>query len=315
MISYIVTTYGETEAQVRRALESLRQMQEFTQEIILIDDGVKNYNSGLFDGYEVGDVKVRLVRQSNQGLCVARNLGVQTAVGKYVAFLDADDECVGMDLTSSFQDSPDMIRFSKKVRWTDGTETIREECSPMMSGADYLNDRVEKESLVESPCVYLYRREWMVRNKLLFTPGLLHEDMLFVIYAIGAAGTIVAIPQVGYIYHRRPDSITSSLDTRRHRLRVKSLRQIHLLLVMYQYRNPQLKLRKWLYRIRNYSAYIARRSPSRATKYQLLLIYLQLVWTGYVFFLRDEWSFIAAGARTDFGHWVYLSSLPEVIDR
>ena len=57
MISYIVTTYGETEAQVRRALDSLRQMQEFTQEIILIDDGVKNYNSGLFDGYEVGDFK------------------------------------------------------------------------------------------------------------------------------------------------------------------------------------------------------------------------------------------------------------------
>jgi len=56
-------------------------------ELILVDDGSTEDASHM----EVEDERVRLVRQGNQGVSIARNHGLDVARGEYVAFLDADD--------------------------------------------------------------------------------------------------------------------------------------------------------------------------------------------------------------------------------
>lgn len=59
-------------------------------EIIVVDDGSTDNGPDVVQQY----IKrgVRLVRQSNQGVSVARNAGLQMAASAYVAFLDADDQ-------------------------------------------------------------------------------------------------------------------------------------------------------------------------------------------------------------------------------
>jgi glycosyltransferase involved in cell wall biosynthesis len=59
-------------------------------EIIVVDDGSTDNGPDVVQQY----VKrgVHLVRQSNQGVSVARNTGLQLAESAYVAFLDADDQ-------------------------------------------------------------------------------------------------------------------------------------------------------------------------------------------------------------------------------
>lgn len=59
-------------------------------EIIVVDDGSKD------DGVDrlsvIQDSKLKVIKQENQGVSVARNTGVWNASGEFIAFLDADDQ-------------------------------------------------------------------------------------------------------------------------------------------------------------------------------------------------------------------------------
>jgi glycosyltransferase involved in cell wall biosynthesis len=58
-------------------------------ELIVIDDGSTDESPKILS--ESNDSRIRVLTQSHSGVCVARNRGLRTARGEFVAFLDADD--------------------------------------------------------------------------------------------------------------------------------------------------------------------------------------------------------------------------------
>lgn len=58
-------------------------------EIVVIDDGSRDNPRPAIEA--VGDKRVRYIRQDNAGGGAARNNGIETARGRYIAFLDSDD--------------------------------------------------------------------------------------------------------------------------------------------------------------------------------------------------------------------------------
>ena len=87
-ISAVIPAYNSQE-HIARAIDSVLAQTRPADEIIVVDDGSTDKTADVVRGY--GD-KVILIQQENGGVSVARNTGIETATGDWIAFLDADDE-------------------------------------------------------------------------------------------------------------------------------------------------------------------------------------------------------------------------------
>ena len=87
-ITVIIPTFNR-EAFVARAIDSVLTQRFTDHEIIVIDDG--STDDTRFALKRFGN-RIRYVQQEHAGVSAARNAGVQSATGEWVAFLDSDDE-------------------------------------------------------------------------------------------------------------------------------------------------------------------------------------------------------------------------------
>ena len=89
LVSVIMPAYN-AERYIVHAIESVLS-QDVSLELLIIDDCSKDRTAEVAENYADGK-KVKLFRnQQNQGVAESRNTGIRQALGKYVAFLDADD--------------------------------------------------------------------------------------------------------------------------------------------------------------------------------------------------------------------------------
>ena len=88
-VSVVIPLYNKGKY-VERALTSVLAQTYQPFEIIVIDDG--STDDGPEKVLKLNDPRIILIRQENRGPGAARNAGLAMAKGKYVSFLDADDE-------------------------------------------------------------------------------------------------------------------------------------------------------------------------------------------------------------------------------
>jgi glycosyltransferase involved in cell wall biosynthesis len=60
-------------------------------EIILIDDGSTDCSSKICDEYALKDERIKVIHKKNGGAASARNAGLKSCTGEYIAFVDSDD--------------------------------------------------------------------------------------------------------------------------------------------------------------------------------------------------------------------------------
>ena len=90
LISVIVPVYN-VERYLRECLDSLLSQTYPNLEIILIDDGSEDSSGAICDEYASNNENIKAIHKANQGLGIARNVGLQKMHGKYVTFVDSDD--------------------------------------------------------------------------------------------------------------------------------------------------------------------------------------------------------------------------------
>lgn len=211
LISIIVPVYN-VEDYLERCVNSILNQTYSDFEILLIDDGSTDSSSKLCDILSMKDRRIKPFHKNNGGLGSARNYGIDHADGKYVCFVDSDDEVEKEYLFSLYTAMKDC----------DADLGV---CGYYYSSGKYhqpycLEDKVitAKELLERFACgdsaFYfswnkLYKRELIQDMNARFSDRHCAEDMLFNSYFYRNVSHAVLIQKPLYIYYVNSGSLSN----------------------------------------------------------------------------------------------------------
>ena len=182
-------------------------------EIIAVNDGSTDNSQELIDYYAAKDSRILTLQQENQGLSGARNTALQHATGEYIYMMDSDDVLSNRDaLKISYEYAKrhnadfiffDGIRFSDEDHHliSDIRRTHLVENNKKYDGEYLLNLMLDKETHNSAVWLLLINHNFMRRLRVLFYPGIIHEDELFTTILTLSSNSIYAL-QESFVNHR-----------------------------------------------------------------------------------------------------------------
>ena len=221
LISIVIPVYN-VEKFIRDCLDSVICQTYKVIEILLIDDGSTDRSGEICDEYEKKDQRITVLHQENQGLSSARNLGIQTAKGSLITFLDSDDMIAPRYLETLYDamiETEADIAVSDYGRISSEGNSIKEieECSTKCSNVVFNNVDAIKEVYGKKyhgmqfiACGKLYRKSLYKDKGIVFPIGKIHEDTFTTYKVIYAARRICYVDTPLYLYRVRSGSIMNS---------------------------------------------------------------------------------------------------------
>ncbi|QAR35029.1 glycosyltransferase family 2 protein [Latilactobacillus curvatus] len=91
LISIIIPLYN-SEKYIGRALDSLIKQDINDIEVVIVDDGSTDLSYKIACDYKKKVNNIHVYHQNNSGVASARNLGIEKSKGRYIAFMDSDDD-------------------------------------------------------------------------------------------------------------------------------------------------------------------------------------------------------------------------------
>lgn len=189
VVSLIIPVYNKANF-VRRCLDSVANQTDQNAQVIIVDDGSTDGSSDICDEY--GEKYGWTIwHTENQGVSNARNLGLKTAVGDYVAFLDADDALTedAIDvMTRISRHEFNICQFGQYRYHTQGTLK-----DPIIKGHYPIERLPRRWAMVWNK---LYKRSFLIKHNITFRPGMqFGEDELFNTECLLANGELYQAPQ------------------------------------------------------------------------------------------------------------------------
>ena len=255
-VSVIVPIYN-AEKYLEEAVNSILTQTYDNLQIILVNDGSTDNSWELCKKLENNDSRITAVTQKNGGVSVARNQGLDLAIGEWIMFVDPDDildKNIVSTLLQEIDDNMDIVIgscygfnssskkrahfFAESISFTDDNMDLYLQLLEASYG-----QTGELFTAIGVPWGKLYRRSFLEKYNLKFDPKLRRmQDNIFNMYAFYYAKEIKYIDYPLYYY--RLDNINSfdkRNKTRYEKIfkpvieeRYKGLNKLNL------YSNPQL---------------------------------------------------------------------------
>jgi len=216
-ISVIMPVYN-AEKTIERAILSIINQTYNNIELILINDGSTDETESIIKKYIEKEKKIyiRYYFQENSGPSIAKNLGIDMAIGEYILFVDSDDtisenyieslvinQKEGTLIGASYKIIEGIKRKNKNVKITIKDYYIRDEI---------LNNLVVGK-LNGFVVLYLFNKEKM--KNIYFEKDIIYmEDTLFLIKYIinNNINNIIYLKDIYYNYYQTDGSITNNTN-------------------------------------------------------------------------------------------------------
>ncbi len=223
-LSIIVPVYN-VEKYIRPCFESIfkQGLDDNEYEIIIVNDGTKDKSMEMIADIISQHHNITVINQENQGLSVARNNGIAQAKGEYIFMPDSDDllfdNCLSTLLDKVMEAKADLI-VADFLRMDDEEITTFEDIKQSLS---FFRERTGKELFLEElnpkECYVwrtLYRRQFLIKEKIQFVPGVFYQDVPFTHECYLKAGKCIKTSMLLNKYRiRRLGAATSSFNLRK----------------------------------------------------------------------------------------------------
>lgn len=215
-ISIIVPVYNG-EKYVEKCIETIQHQTMKTEyELIFIDDGSKDKTLEIIKKHAEADSRIRFISQENRGVSVARNLGIESARGEWIVFVDVDDEIDPgylEDISGEIEANPTTPVFvyarhyvEKNSKVIDTTKFSRTELVCCLL-ADEPIQELGTDFLLFAVWSKVYKKKFLQEKQIKFVEGLRwSEDLIFMCHVYQKAEEIKFVYRGYYHYMQNSDS-------------------------------------------------------------------------------------------------------------
>lgn len=202
LVSIIVPVFNG-EAYVKNCLENLLGQTYKNLEIIVIDDGSEDATLEIINQFPI-----KIIRQTNMGVSVARNVAIDNAKGTFIHFMDVDDRVNGV----FYEKMVEAIELNHADMACCGMTSERDRkysnTFKKMKVFENTADKLKATYVGKIGYVwrYLYRTDFLRKYNFKFEAGRLVEDAIFAMKTVYFAKKLVVVPLAHYTYVNHQNS-------------------------------------------------------------------------------------------------------------
>lgn len=201
-LSVIIPVYN-AEKHIAKCVDSILPQLQNEDELLLINDGSTDDTISILKELESKHAVIRVIDKLNEGTAKTRNLGIQEAKGEYICFVDNDDfldsDYIETYYTNIAGTQYDLVMGSYR-RCTDDEVLFSLDAT----------DNKWFQLMVVAPWAKIYRRSFLIENKIEFLDYGIGEDIYFNFQVYEKTDKIKIINYQGYNWWFNTKSISNT---------------------------------------------------------------------------------------------------------
>lgn len=217
-ISVVIPVYN-AEKYLGCCIESVLEQSFSDYELILIDDGSKDMSLTICHKYAMRDKRIKIISQKNSGVSVARNKGLECALGKFISFVDSDDYLEPQALEKLYKsvtkEPCDLVCGSFQRICANGASSPFIWSSRTLRSAKELADvcyKMNMSVVLGGVWGKLYRNTIIKKYQIRFPHDIsVAEDNIFNINYYQIINNVILLEDIVYNYRENENSLTATV--------------------------------------------------------------------------------------------------------
>lgn len=216
-ISIIIPAYNVQEY-IATCLESIALQTFKNYEVIIINDGSKDDTQLICEQFTEKIQNINIISKSNEGQAVARNIGTQKALGRYVCYIDSDDWIAPtfletLYLTANKYNFPTVVQcgyFYSYDTYLLTHKNKKDSLYMVLTKEEALKELIKQKVIKNFPWGKIIKAEVAKLNLMPNIPN--YEDVYWFYNIIDSCDKYIVINTPLYYYRQRKESMTYSIN-------------------------------------------------------------------------------------------------------
>lgn len=220
-VSVIVPVYN-AELYLERCVRSLVAQTYTNTEIIVVDDGSEDESLTIAKAWAEKDKRILVLCQCNKGVSAAKNHALRHATGRWVCFVDSDDEVADVyieQLVADIADLPLVIQAAEKIQLNGSSKYLMKRGDAVIDITDFFSKYII--GTFGFSWAKLFKMDVIKEHALHFEAGVhLAEDTMFLIDYLLCIDKVRISESCNYKYIERENSLVKQMYTYEEELQI-----------------------------------------------------------------------------------------------